>query len=120
METILFGFLSLPLAALSWRPLFSLKHHGFYRWVMWECVLWLAIRNHRHLLVERFDLQQLISSVLMTASLLNKPVDDQDDGIDAAAHSAEPVTIRMRTDNVCAHFIARFPAISRWHPDKWA
>jgi len=32
--------------------------------------LWLAIRNRRHLIVETFDLQQLISSVLMTASLV--------------------------------------------------
>lgn len=69
MEMLVFCLLSLPLAALSWRSLFSLKHHGFYRWVVWECVLWLAIRNHRHLVVERFDLQQLISSALMTASL---------------------------------------------------
>jgi protein-S-isoprenylcysteine O-methyltransferase Ste14 len=68
MEIILFGLLSLPLVALSWRSLFSPKNHGFYRWVVWECVLWLAIQNHRHLIVERLDLQQLISSALMTAS----------------------------------------------------
>jgi protein-S-isoprenylcysteine O-methyltransferase Ste14 len=70
MKIILFCVLSLPLAALSWRSLFSLKNHGFYRWVVWECILWLAIQNHRHLIVETFDLQQLISSALMTASLV--------------------------------------------------
>lgn len=70
MEIILFCLLSLPLTALSWRSLFSLKHHGCYRWVVWECILWLALRNHRHLIVEAFDLQQLISSALMTASLV--------------------------------------------------
>ena len=70
MEIIIFCMLSLPLAGLSWRSLFSLQNHGIYRWAVWECILWLAIRNRRHLIVETFDLQQLISSVLMTASLV--------------------------------------------------
>jgi protein-S-isoprenylcysteine O-methyltransferase Ste14 len=70
MEVISFCILSLPLLALSWRTLFSLKNHGLYRWVVWECILWLAIQNYRHLIVEKFDLQQLISSALMIASLV--------------------------------------------------
>lgn len=69
MEILVFCLLSLPLTALSRRSLFRLKNHGFYRWMVWECILWLAIQNHPHLIVETFDLQQLIASVLMTASL---------------------------------------------------
>jgi len=70
MKVIFFCILSLPLLALSWRTLFSLKNHGLYRWVVWECILWLAIQNYRYLIVEKFDLQQLISSALMIASLV--------------------------------------------------
>lgn len=70
MKIIAFCILSLPLVWFSRRSLTGLKHHGLYRWVVWECILWLAVQNHRHLIVEEFDLQQLISSALMTASLV--------------------------------------------------
>ena len=70
MKVISFCILSLPLLALSWRTLFSLKNHGLYRFVVWECILWLSIENYRYLIVEKFDLQQLISSALMIASLV--------------------------------------------------
>jgi len=70
MKVIFFCILSLPLLILSWRTLFSLKSHGLYRFVVWECILWLVIQNYRYLIVEKFDLQQLISSALMIASLV--------------------------------------------------
>lgn len=70
MKIIIFCILSLPLLILSWRTLFSLKNPGLYRFVVWECILWLAIQNYRYLIVEEFDLQQLISSALMIASLV--------------------------------------------------
>ena len=70
MELLAFGLLSLPLLALSWRSMFSLKRHGLYRFVLFECILWLAVQNHAHLIVEEFDLQQVASSVLMLASLV--------------------------------------------------
>ncbi len=69
MEFLAFCLLSLPLLALSRRWLFRPAHHGFYRFILFECILWLAIANRRHLLVERFDLQQVAASVLMLASL---------------------------------------------------
>jgi protein-S-isoprenylcysteine O-methyltransferase Ste14 len=70
MKVIFFCILSLPLLTLSWRSLLSLKNHGLYRLVVWECILWLSIQNYRYLIVEKFDLQQLISSALMLASLV--------------------------------------------------
>ena len=70
MKVIVFLILSLPLLALSWRALFSLKNHGLYRLVVFECILWLAIQNHRYLIVEEFDFQQLISSAFMITSLV--------------------------------------------------
>jgi protein-S-isoprenylcysteine O-methyltransferase Ste14 len=69
MKVISFCVLSLPLLAHSWRSLFNLKTHGLYRFFVWECILWLAIQNYRYLIVEKFDLQRLISSALMIASL---------------------------------------------------
>jgi hypothetical protein len=70
MKVIVFLILSLPLLALSWRTLFSLKNHGLYRLVVFECILWLAIQNYRYLIVEEFDLRQLISSALIITSLV--------------------------------------------------
>ena len=70
MKVIVFLILSLPLLALSWRALFSLKNHGLYRLVVFECILWLAIQNYRYLIVEEFDLQQLVSSAFMITSLV--------------------------------------------------
>lgn len=70
MEILTFCLLSLPLLALSWRSMFSFRRHGLYRFVLFECILWLGVRNHAHLLVEKFDLQQVASSALMTASLV--------------------------------------------------
>jgi protein-S-isoprenylcysteine O-methyltransferase Ste14 len=70
MKIIIFCILSLPLLTLSWRALFSLKNHGLYRLVVFECILWLAIQNYRYLIVEQFDLQQLISSGFMIISLV--------------------------------------------------
>jgi protein-S-isoprenylcysteine O-methyltransferase Ste14 len=68
MKILFFCILSLPLIFLSRRSL-SLKRHGMYRLFLWECILWLAIENHRHMIVEEFDFQQVLSSVLMLASL---------------------------------------------------
>jgi protein-S-isoprenylcysteine O-methyltransferase Ste14 len=70
MTVIIFLILSLPLLALSWRALFSLKKHGLYRLVVFECILWLAIQNYRYLIVEKFDLQQSVSSAFMITSLV--------------------------------------------------
>lgn len=70
MKIIVFGILSVPLIFLSRNTLFSLKNHGFYRFVVWECILWIAIQNQRYLIVEKFDIQQLTSSALMIASLI--------------------------------------------------
>ncbi len=70
MKVFVFCLLSLPLLALSRRSLFGLKNHGLYRFVVWECILWLAVQNSRYLIVDQFDLQQVISSVLMIASLV--------------------------------------------------
>ncbi|HSV93460.1 MAG TPA: methyltransferase [Desulfobacterales bacterium] len=70
MELFAFGLLSLPLLALSWRSMFSFRRHGLYRLVLFECILWLAVQNHAHLIVGEFDLQQVASSAFMLAALV--------------------------------------------------
>jgi len=70
MKVIFFCILSLPLVTISWRSLLSLKNHGLYRLVVWECILWISIQNYRYLIPEKFSLQLLISSVLMLVSLV--------------------------------------------------
>lgn len=70
MRLILFFILSLPLLALSWRSLFSMKNHGLFRFIVWECILWLCVVNYRHLIVREFDFQRILSSILMMSSLL--------------------------------------------------
>lgn len=70
LDIILFCIFSLPLLLISRRSMNRLGNHGLYRFFVWECILWTAIQNRRHLIVERFDAQQLASSALMLFSLL--------------------------------------------------
>jgi len=70
MKIIIFCILSLPLLFFSWQSLFNFKKHGLYRFIVWESILWIAVQNYRYMIVERFDLQQYFSSVLMLTSLL--------------------------------------------------
>jgi len=35
---IIFGVLSLFIILASWRTLFDIKSHGFYRFFSWECM----------------------------------------------------------------------------------
>jgi protein-S-isoprenylcysteine O-methyltransferase Ste14 len=55
---------------LSWRSLFSFKNHGVFRFIVWECILWLSVNNYRYLIVREFDFQRIISSILMISSLI--------------------------------------------------
>lgn len=44
-KLIIFGMLSIPVIIISWRSLFSLKNHGLYRFISWECIIWLTVDN---------------------------------------------------------------------------
>lgn len=68
MKMIFFGIFSIALLFLSRNTLISLKNHGLYRCVVWECILWILLQNQRYLIVEKFELKQLTSSALMIAS----------------------------------------------------
>lgn len=67
-DGIVFAVLSLPLVVISWRSLFTIGSHGFYRFFAWEGILWLAIRNWRYWFTDPAGLPQLISWLLLLTS----------------------------------------------------
>lgn len=67
-RVIVFGILSLPLIIISWRTLFSIKSHGFYRFFSWECILWLLVTNYKFWFYNPFSVKQVISWILLLFS----------------------------------------------------
>ena len=68
---ILFGILSIPVIIISWRTMFSLKTHGLYRFLSWECILWLFASNYTYWFKDAFGPYQVISWIfLFTAGYL--------------------------------------------------
>ncbi len=61
IDVIVFIVLSIPVVILSWRTLFSFRNHGLYRFVAWECILWLAVKNYSYWFTEPFSLSQILS-----------------------------------------------------------
>ena len=66
---ILFGILSVPVIIISWRALFSAKNHGFYRFLSWECIVWLLASNYRYWFKDPFGALQIISWILLIISV---------------------------------------------------
>ena len=58
---ILFGILSIPLVIISWRSIFNIKSHGLYRFLSWECIIWLLVSNYRFWFDNPFSIRQIIS-----------------------------------------------------------
>jgi protein-S-isoprenylcysteine O-methyltransferase Ste14 len=65
---ILFGIISIPVIILSWRSLFSFKHHGFYRFLSWECIVWLLVSNYKYWFVHPFGPYQILSWIFLLLS----------------------------------------------------
>jgi len=64
-KLIIFGILSLLIIAISWQSLFSIKTHGFYRFLSWECILWLLVSNYKFWFIDPFSFQQIISWIFL-------------------------------------------------------
>jgi len=62
---IIFGVLSLFIILASWRTLFDIKSHGFYRFFSWECMAWLLASNYKYWFVNPFSINQIISWVIL-------------------------------------------------------
>ena len=65
---IIFGILSLPLIIISWRTLFNVKSHGFYRFISWECIIWLFANNYKYWFEDPFKLNQIFAWILLIIS----------------------------------------------------
>jgi len=66
---VLFIILSVPLIFLSWKSLLRIHHHGLYRLLAWECILWLLISNIRFWFFDSLSVSQIISWGLLVTSL---------------------------------------------------
>jgi len=62
---ILFSLLSLPVIYLSWRTIFNIKSHGFYRFFSWECILWLLTSNYKYWFVDPLSTRQIFSWIFL-------------------------------------------------------
>ena len=64
-QVIIFVVLSSLIIYASWRTLFNVKSHGFYRFFSWECMAWLFASNYKHWFVNPFGIFQTISWILL-------------------------------------------------------
>jgi protein-S-isoprenylcysteine O-methyltransferase Ste14 len=67
---ILFTVLSIPLVIISWRTLFNIRSHGFYRFFSWECILWLLASNYSYWFISPFSLWQILSWIFLFISVV--------------------------------------------------
>ncbi len=67
-RVIIFLILSIPVIFISRRALFDPKHHGFYRFFSWECIIWLFAANYTYWFKDFFSFNQLISWILLIIS----------------------------------------------------
>ena len=65
---IIFAILSIPVIIISWRTIFKIRTHGFYRFLSWECILWLFASNYRYWFVEPFSFKQIFSWIFLFVS----------------------------------------------------
>jgi protein-S-isoprenylcysteine O-methyltransferase Ste14 len=65
---LLFAILSVVIIAVSWRTLFALKSHGFYRFISWECIAWLFAANYRYWFVDPLGIEQIVSWAFLIVS----------------------------------------------------
>jgi protein-S-isoprenylcysteine O-methyltransferase Ste14 len=69
IEIIVFLVLSLPIVYLSRKVLFNLKSHGFYRFLSWECILFLLTVNFMHWFDDPLSVRQVVSWIFLMYSL---------------------------------------------------
>ncbi|MHC1703897.1 MAG: isoprenylcysteine carboxylmethyltransferase family protein [Tenuifilaceae bacterium] len=67
-KLLVFIALSILIIVLSWRSIFSIKNHGFYRFFSWECILWLAVSNFKYWFDNPFSFNQILSWIFLLIS----------------------------------------------------
>lgn len=69
LRIFLFMILSVPVVFVSRKALFNFKSHGFYRFLSWECILWLLATNYPYWFMHPFSVFQIISWILLLISI---------------------------------------------------
>jgi protein-S-isoprenylcysteine O-methyltransferase Ste14 len=67
---IAFVLVTIALVIFSWRSLLKPRSHGFFRFFAWEFIAALMLLNLREWFVDPFSWRQIISWVLLFASLI--------------------------------------------------
>ena len=62
---LVFVILSALIIVLSWRTLFDIKSHGFYRFFSWECIAWLLSSNYKFWFENAFSILQIFSWIFL-------------------------------------------------------
>ncbi len=70
VKYIAFALLSVLLTIISRQALFNTGSHGFYRFLSWECILWLAIDSVEYWLRNPLRLTQIIAWIFLIYSLI--------------------------------------------------
>ena len=69
ISLIIFLILSVPSIYISRKTIFKVRSHGFYRFLSWECILWLLANNYSTWFVNPFSLKQIISWILLISTI---------------------------------------------------
>jgi len=62
---IAFLVLSILLIVISWRTLFDIRSHGFYRFFSWECIIWLFVTNYKFWYIDPLGMKQILSWIFL-------------------------------------------------------
>lgn len=65
----LFIAISVALTAISWRSIFNVRSHGFFRFIAWEAITALVLWNIPHWFSEPLSARQLLSWLALCSSL---------------------------------------------------
>ena len=68
-QLLVFVILSAVLVGISWRTLGNPRSHGFYRFLAWEVMALMLVFNGPYWYVDRGELHQNVSWVLLSSSL---------------------------------------------------
>jgi len=99
-KIIAFLILSIPVVIVSWRSLSRLSNHGLYRFLAWECIIWLAVSNVRYWFDDPFSIRQIASWIFLfycifpvtAGAILMKKKGKPDQTRDSSLHTFEKTT----------------------------
>jgi len=64
-RVVIFLILSIPLILFSWKVFFNVRSHGLYRFLTWECILWVLISNVPYWFIQPIQFHQIISWIFL-------------------------------------------------------